>query len=92
MEDCEDWDINRWEDHEDDIWNLRQELPWGRYDEIFPSCEEVETEEDKEEREKWEEEEESAKEKYFRQLDEWKANNKNIEDKEVEAIYYSDEE
>ena len=91
MEGCEDWDLNRWEEYEIDTWNLKQEL-MGRYYQIFPSYEEGETEEDKEEREKWEEEEEIAKQKYFRQLDEWKANNKGIEDKDVEAIYYSDEE
>ena len=90
MEGCEDWDLNRWEEYEIDTWNLKQEL-MGRYYQIFPSYEEGETEEDKEEREKWEEEE-IAKQKYFRQLDEWKANNKGIEDKDVEAIYYSDEE
>ena len=91
MEGCEHWDLNRWEEYEIDTWNLKQEL-MGRYYQIFPSYEEGETEEDKEERDKWEEEEEIAKQEYFRQLDEWKANNKGIEDKDVEAIYYSDEE
>ena len=62
MEGCEDWDLNRWEEYEIDTWNLKQEL-MGRYYQIFPSYEEGETEEDKEEREKWEEEEEIAKQK-----------------------------
>ena len=92
MEGCEDWDVNRWEDYEGNIWNLRDELK-GRYDQIFPSLyEDLETEEDKEEREKWEEEEEEARQEYFKNLEEWEANNPKTGDKEEVAIYYSDEE
>ena len=60
MEGCEDWDLNRWEEYEIDMWDLKQEL-MGRFYEIFPTNDMEETEEDKEEARRLLEEEEDAK-------------------------------
>ena len=87
MSGCEDWDEIRWENYEGDIWNLQDELR-GRFEQIFPpSYEDLETEEDKEEKKRWEEEEEEAKQEYFKNLEEWEANNPDTGNKEEGAIY-----